>query len=84
NDHSADTPELRTIANVRYDNLWQAGHAISATYIVAPQNRNAAEVYALSYLAPLSTSWSLLGSGYKSNSNANTLGGTNVLGKGHA
>lgn len=84
NDHSADTPVLRTIGNVRYDNLWQRGHAISATYIVAPQDRNAAEVYALSYLAPVGDGWSLLGSGYKSNSNANTLGGTTVLGKGNA
>ncbi|MFC5741279.1 ShlB/FhaC/HecB family hemolysin secretion/activation protein [Dyella tabacisoli] len=84
NDHSADTPELRTIGNVRYDNLWQLGHSISATYIVAPQHRDAAEVYALSYMAPLSEQWSLLGSGYKSNSNANTLGGTTVLGKGNA
>lgn len=84
NDHSADTPELRTVANVRYDNLWQAGHTISATYIVAPQDRHAAEVYALSYLAPLTSDWSLLGSGYKSNSNANTLGGTTVLGKGNS
>lgn len=84
NDHSADTPELRTVANVRYDNLWQAGHTISASYIVAPQDRHAAEVYALSYLAPLNSDWSLLGSGYKSNSNANTLGGTTVLGKGNS
>lgn len=84
NDHSADTPELRTIGNVRYDNLWQLGHTISASYIVAPQDRHATEVYALSYLAPLSSTWSLLGSGYKSNSNANTLGGTTVLGKGNA
>lgn len=84
NDHSADTPTLRTTGNVRYDNLWQMGHAVSATYIVAPQDRHAAEVYALSYLAPLDKQWSLLGSGYKSNSNANTLGGTTVLGKGNA
>lgn len=84
NDHSAYTPDLRTIASVRYDNLWQLGHTISATYIVAPQDRHATEVYALSYLAPLNTEWSLLGSAYKSNSNANTLGGTTVLGKGNA
>lgn len=84
NDHSAYTPDLRTIASVRYDNLWQMGHTISATYIVAPQDRHATEVYALSYLAPLNTDWSLLGSAYKSNSNANTLGGTTVLGKGNA
>jgi len=84
NDHSAYTPDLRAIASVRYDNLWQLGHTISATYIVAPQDRHATEVYALSYLAPLNTEWSLLGSAYKSNSNANTLGGTTVLGKGNA
>ncbi len=84
NDHSADTPTLRTIASLSYDNLWQLGHTISLAYIVAPQDRSAAEVYALSYLAPLNADWSLLGSAYKSNSNANTVGGTTVLGKGHA
>jgi hemolysin activation/secretion protein len=84
NDHSADTPDLRLIANVRDDNLWQLGQTISASYIVAPQDPHATEVYALSYLAPLSTDWSVLGSAYKSNSNANTLGGTTVLGKGNS
>ena len=84
NDHSADTPDLRLVTNVRYDNLWQLGQTISASYIVAPEDPHATEVYALSYLAPVSTDWSLLGSAYKSNSNANTLGGTTVLGKGNA
>jgi hemolysin activation/secretion protein len=84
NDHSADTPDLRTIANVSYNNLWQLGQTISASYIVAPQDTRATEVYALSYLAPLNANWSLLGSAYKSNSDANTLGGTTVLGKGNA
>ncbi|RUL63088.1 ShlB/FhaC/HecB family hemolysin secretion/activation protein [Dyella dinghuensis] len=84
NDHSADTPDLRLITNVRYDNLWQMGQTISASYIVAPEDPRATEVYALSYLAPVSTNWSLLGSAYKSNSNANTLGGTTVLGKGNS
>lgn len=84
NDHSADTPDLRTIANVSYNNLWQMGQTISASYIVAPQDTRATEVYALSYLAPLNADWSVLGSAYKSNSNANTLGGTTVLGKGNA
>ena len=84
NDHSADTPDLRTVANVSYNNLWQMGQTISASYIVAPQDPHATEVYALSYLAPLNANWSLLGSAYKSNSDANTLGGTTVLGKGNA
>ncbi|WP_243649342.1 ShlB/FhaC/HecB family hemolysin secretion/activation protein [Luteibacter rhizovicinus] len=84
NDHSVDTPELRTVGSIRNDNLWQLGHTASFTYIVAPQDRNAAEVYAGSYLVPLDADWSLLFSGYKSNSNANTVGGTTVLGKGNA
>jgi hemolysin activation/secretion protein len=83
NDHSADTPDLRTIANISDNNLWQLGHTLSASYIVAPQDPHATEVYALSYLAPLNASWSVLGTAYKSNSNANTLGGTTVLGKGN-
>lgn len=84
NDHSVNTPELRTIASVRDDNLFQKGHAASLTYIVAPQDRNAAEVWAGSYLVPLNGDWSVLASGYKSNSNANAVGGSTVLGKGNA
>ncbi|WP_413626246.1 ShlB/FhaC/HecB family hemolysin secretion/activation protein [Luteibacter sp. Lutesp34] len=84
NDHSVNTPELRTVASVRDDNLFQKGQAASLTYIVAPQDRNAAEVWAGSYLVPLGGEWSLLASGYKSNSNANAVGGTTVLGKGNA
>jgi hemolysin activation/secretion protein len=84
NDHSANTPDLRTVATVSYDNLFQKGQVASLTYIVAPQDRSAAEVYSFSYMAPLSDTWSLLGTAYKSNSNASTVGGTTVLGKGHA
>jgi hemolysin activation/secretion protein len=84
NDHSVNTPELRTVASIRDDNLFQKGQAASLTYIVAPQDRNAAEVYAGSYLVPLGNDWSVLASGYKSNSNANAVGGTTVLGKGNA
>ncbi|MGE7136512.1 ShlB/FhaC/HecB family hemolysin secretion/activation protein [Luteibacter sp. NPDC031894] len=84
NDHSVNTPELRTVASVRDDNLFQEGHAASLTYIVAPQHRDAAEVWAGSYMVPLGGNWSILASGYKSNSNANAVGGTTVLGKGNA
>lgn len=85
NDHSQNTPPLRTTATVRYNNLFQLGHSISATYSVAPQDRNSAEVFAGSYLAPIwDTQWSVLAYGYDSNSNVSTFGGTNVLGKGYA
>ncbi len=84
NDHSVNTPEMRTVASVRNDNLFQKGQVASFTYIVAPADRSASEVYSGSYLAPLSDNWSILGSAYKSNSDANTVGGTTVLGKGNA
>jgi hemolysin activation/secretion protein len=84
NDHSVNTPELRTVASIRDDNLFQKGHSASLTYIVAPQDRDAAEVWAGSYMVPLGDDWSVLASGYKSNSNANAVGGTTVLGKGNA
>ncbi|NID14916.1 ShlB/FhaC/HecB family hemolysin secretion/activation protein [Luteibacter yeojuensis] len=84
NDHSVNTPELRTVASVRDDNLFQEGQSASLTYIVAPQDRDAAEVWAGSYMIPLGGEWSLLASAYKSNSNANAVGGTTVLGKGNA
>jgi hemolysin activation/secretion protein len=85
NDHSANTEPLRTIATVRYDNLWQLGNSISATWLRAPQNVKSGQVFAASYLAPIwGSPWSLLVSGYQSNSLVNTLGGTGVLGNGYS
>ncbi|WP_297352530.1 ShlB/FhaC/HecB family hemolysin secretion/activation protein [Paraburkholderia sp.] len=83
NDQSPDTSVLRTVASLSYSNLWQLGHVISGSFLLAPQHPQDAEVYSFSYLAPLQgTNWSLLGTLYHSNSNVASLGGTNVLGKG--
>lgn len=83
NDHSTGTEPLRTTATVRYDNLWQLGNSISATWLRAPQNVKSGQVFAGSYLAPIwGSPWSLLVSGYQSTSFVNTLGGTGVLGNG--
>ena len=85
NDHSQNTTDLRTVGTLRYDNLWQLGHTISGTVLIAPQNVHDAEVFAGSYLAPIWNSpWSLLAFGYYSNSNVATLGGASVLGKGYS
>ena len=84
NESSAFTKPLRLTANVRYDNLWQLGHSISATYEVAPQRRQDGEVFAGSYMAPLwGSPFSLLMFGFNSNSDLATLGGVSVLGKGY-
>ncbi len=83
NDHGQGTTALRTIASVSYADLWQLGHDISATAILAPENLKNSEVYVASYSAPIwNTPWSILLSGTDSNSNVPALSGTSVLGKG--
>jgi hemolysin activation/secretion protein len=84
NDYSADTERLRSVASLGYDNLWQAGHSVSLTFFTAPQDMDNAKVWSGSYSMPISQRWSLMFSGYQSDSNVATVGGTNVLGKGHS
>jgi len=84
NDNSSSTVPLRLNASVRYTNLFQAGQTATFTYIVAPQNRKESEVFSGSYEIPiLSSPWSFSLSGYHSNSNVGSLGGTDVLGNGY-
>jgi hemolysin activation/secretion protein len=84
NDHSPNTDPLRTVATVHYDDLWQEGHSVSLTWLRAPENVHSGQVFSGSYLAPIWDSpWNVLAYGYESNSDVNTLGGTNVLGNGY-
>jgi hemolysin activation/secretion protein len=85
NDYSADTRKLRATASIGNDNLWQLGHSASISFYGAPQDLSQTQVISASYVAPLpGTNWSLEGSAYKSDSNVATVGGTDVLGKGHS
>ncbi|WP_332611659.1 ShlB/FhaC/HecB family hemolysin secretion/activation protein [Achromobacter sp. ESBL13] len=84
NDYSADTSRLRSTASLGYDNLWQLGHSVSLTFFTAPQETDNAKVWSGSYSMPLAPRWALQFSGYKSDSNVATIGGTNVLGKGYS
>lgn len=84
NDHSADTEKLRSIVSLGYNNLWQAGHSVSLTWFTAPEDRDNAEVWSGSYAMPLNARWTLQFSGYQSDSDVATVGGSNVLGKGHS
>ena len=84
NDHSPNTDPLRVIGTVHYDDLWQEGQSLSFTWLRAPQNVHSGQVFSASYLAPVWESpWNILVYGYQSNSDVNTLGGTNVLGNGY-
>lgn len=84
NDYSADTEKLRTIATLSHANLWQRGHSASLTFFTAPQDTDNAEVWSASYEAPLAERWSTRVNGYISDSDVATVGGTNVVGKGHS
>ncbi len=84
NDYSADTSKLRAITSLGHDNLWQKGHSASLTYFTAPERKGDASVVSGSYTLPAAKNWDLQLSGYHSNSDIATIGGTNVLGKGHS
>jgi hemolysin activation/secretion protein len=79
---SQDTTDLRSVATLSYDNLWQAGHSLSMSFQTAPENTEDARVVYGSYLARLDGPLSLLLTGLRSDSNVATVGGANVLGKG--
>lgn len=85
NDYSADTRKLRATASIGHDNLWQLGHSASISFFGAPQDLNQTQVITAAYTAPFQgTNWALDLSGYKSDSEVATVGGTDVLGKGYA
>ncbi len=85
NDKSADTRDLRLSLSIGHDNLWQLGHSASLSLYATPQDFSQTNVVSGSYTAPLRASaWSVEASGYVSDSNMATLGGTTVLGKGYS
>ena len=84
NDHSANTTPLRLSGSARYTDVLGMGHTISAGFAIAPEKRSESSAIFGSYSAPLlGTPFTLVLSGYKSNSDIATLGGTNVLGNGY-
>lgn len=83
NRRSQDTSNLRAVASLSYDNLFQLGHSVSASVQTAPENTNDAKVFFGSYLARFgATPFNLLVNGLISDSNIATVGGINVLGRG--
>lgn len=85
NDNSADTSKLRLTTTLGHNNLWQLGHSASLSLFVTPQELDQTKVLSGSYTAPLRASaWSLEASGYVSDSDVSTTGGTGVLSKGYA
>jgi len=84
NRYSADTTPLRVNGSVSYDNLWQLGHSIGASFQLAPEDVSQVKVFSGYYLGhvPDVTWLSLMVQGTDQNSDVNTLGGIGVAGKG--
>jgi hemolysin activation/secretion protein len=84
NRYSPDTPELRLNGSLSYNNLWQLGHSVGASFQIAPEDPEAVRVFSGYYIARLpNVEWlSLMVQGVKQESNVNTLGSIGVVGKG--
>lgn len=53
NRYSANTTHYRLGMSLRYDNLWQAGHSLGLTALLAPERPSDTRVMALSYTVPV-------------------------------
>lgn len=51
--NTSTTSLLRTVANLRYDNLWQSFHSASLMYQVSPEIADEVDVWAGTYAMPL-------------------------------
>lgn len=78
-----NTERLRLNAEVRYGNLWQRDHAITAAYQVSPQNRDNVEVFSSTYSFRLPDSDKVITLyGVKTSSDVAAIGTLGVVGDG--
>jgi hemolysin activation/secretion protein len=84
NRYSFNTTVLRLNGSLSYDNLWQLGHKIGASFQIAPERLTDAEVFSAYYIAPVpGVNWlSLMAQGTSQNSSVSTLGGLASSGSG--
>ncbi len=79
NRYGPHTTEQRLGLNLRYDNLWQAGHSLSLTAQVAPQRTSDTRVLAVAYTLPLASDMLSI-YGVRSRSALSSLPGASALG----
>jgi hemolysin activation/secretion protein len=81
--YSADTTRLRVGGTVRYDNLWQKEHGVSASYQTSPEDTEEVKVFAGTYLWKFEDSDNLLALyGVMSDTSVATVGTLGVIGSG--
>lgn len=83
NQHAHGTAPLRLLGTLRYANLFQRGHALSLTFQTAPQQMRQSSAWIGNYQVELDDGGSLSLGWTHSNSDLDTLGGTQVLGRGN-
>jgi hemolysin activation/secretion protein len=82
NQNARDTTAARVLASAHYDNVLQRDHSATVTLQVAPEKPPESEVLVANYAVPFDGGDTLAANVVLSNSNVDTLGGTQVLGKG--
>lgn len=82
NQHSRDTEPLRLLGTVRHANLFQVDHALSLMLQTAPQDTAQSRVLVANYLVPQEDGRAWTVSLSVSDSDVETLGGTQILGQG--
>lgn len=83
NRYIQDTPPLRLDGEIRYDNLWQAGHSLGLQFQTAPQETETLQVLSASYVVRTRTPGkAFVGFAVSSDSDVATLGSLNVIGNG--
>ncbi|MBS0480320.1 MAG: ShlB/FhaC/HecB family hemolysin secretion/activation protein [Proteobacteria bacterium] len=84
NRHSAGTKPLRLNGSISDNNLWQREDSAGFSFQIAPERIDDAKVFSGYYITRFSgVSWlSLMAQGTKQDSNASTLGGAAVAGRG--
>jgi hemolysin activation/secretion protein len=84
NRNSLDTEPLRLNASLSYNNLWQLGHSVGASFQISPEATDQVRVWSGYYIArfPGFENLSLMVMGSKQDSNVSTLGAVATAGKG--
>lgn len=82
NYHSATTTPTRLAVDLRYANLWQRFHELSAQWQTSPENTDEVKVGVLSYLAPLRGDMRLAGYFIQTDSDIATVNDIRIFGKG--
>ena len=84
NNRTPNTTDLRLVGSIRYDNLFQRQHSVSALYQMSPQDTSEVEVWSLAYTIPAHDwRWFATLYGLKSDSNVATgVSGTGAIGRG--